>query len=127
MEIGAVVDSSRENALSGIWSAFGNASDDAGSLPNSDSSAVGVGAGAGAAAEPNAPTAAAAFVGPRDGLAAVPPATTEDEFDEAVAERMNNDRRSMGWRWNSGATSSTTWYWFSWVNIVDTCRCPYAS
>ena len=28
---------------------------------------------------------------------------------------------------NSGSTSSTTWYWFSCVNMVEICRWPKAS
>ena len=28
---------------------------------------------------------------------------------------------------NCGSTSSTTWYWLSWVKMVETCRWPKAS
>ena len=30
-------------------------------------------------------------------------------------------------RWKLGATSMTTWYWFSWVKMVETWRWPKAS
>src|SRR5215475_10529300 len=107
MEGGAVVASRRVNAENGISSALGNAVDDAGSPLNSTSLAVGM---TGDDDAPNAPAAAAAFVGPDDGFAAVPPATTVVEFAEAVLDLMNSDCRSTGCRWNRGATSSTTWY-----------------
>src|SRR6266571_837017 len=36
-------------------------------------------------------------------------------------------RSASGPCWKCGSTSSTTWYWLSWVKMVDTCRCPNAS
>ena len=41
--------------------------------------------------------------------------------DVDVLERIG------GLRWNRGSTSSTTWYWLSWVKMVDTWRWPKAS
>src|SRR5271157_2487243 len=51
-----------------------------------------------------------------------PPETTPDEA--ALPVRMNRSRRSCGLLWKMGSTSSTTWYWFNCVNMVETRRCP---
>ena len=34
---------------------------------------------------------------------------------------------ASGPNWNCGSTSSTTWYWFCWVSMVETMRWPNAS
>src|SRR5512142_443097 len=45
----------------------------------------------------------------------------------AAGRRTYTFPRYCGRDWKPGATSSTTRYWFSCVNIVEICRCPNAS
>src|SRR5579862_2293446 len=69
--------------------------------------------------------AVAELVGPLVTAVPVPPATTPDEpLDAAAPVRTNKLRRSTGLFEKFGFTSSTTWYWFNCVNMVETCRWP---
>ena len=44
--------------------------------------------------------------------------------DATLPDLMNKSLRSEGFLSNPGFTSSTTWYWFNCVNMVDTSRWP---
>src|SRR5271166_42614 len=68
--------------------------------------------------------AVAELVGPLLTAVPVPPATAPEEPPDAAPVRTNRLRRSTGLFEKLGFTSSTTWYWFNCVNMVDTWRWP---
>ena len=51
----------------------------------------------------------------------------ERDLGAVGALDVDVDRARRGERWKRGATSRTTWYWFCWVNMVETWRWPKAS
>src|ERR1700722_2174081 len=118
MAIGALCVSMVLKAESGTWPPFGNALVDC------------IGEAPLALLEPVefklACDAVAELVGPLLTAVPVPPATTELLMGVAPV-RIKRARRSSGVLWKVGCTSRITWYWLSCVNMVETCRCPYAS
>ena len=76
-----------------------------------------------AAAPEEAADAAVALADAAEPAVDDPPAT-RPAADPPVLERMNRLRKSIGLRRNAGCTSSTTWYWLSWVKMVEISRWP---